>query len=109
MEERLTYGPGRPSTRKPRSINALRYGLKATLRERGTRIARKRQEADYTSAASRIPSVEWLAPAFFATRSCRGQSSTRALLNQPPFELRQRRKDMEDEITQGEKSDLLLA
>jgi hypothetical protein len=38
--------------------------------------------------------VERLAPAFFAARSCRGQPCARALLNQPPFELRQRRKDM---------------
>jgi transposase len=45
IAERPTSSPGRPSTRKPRAVNAWRYGLKGTLHERSEVIAHKRQEA----------------------------------------------------------------
>lgn len=46
VEERPRYGRGRPSTRKPRAIQAMRYGLKPTLKEQTTYIASKRTEAE---------------------------------------------------------------
>jgi hypothetical protein len=44
VEERPTYGPGRPSSKQPRVVKALRYGLQITLHARAEVIARKRQE-----------------------------------------------------------------
>jgi transposase len=55
VEERPKYAQGRPSTRKPRSVKALRYGLRATLREREAVIARKRQEAECFVLLTNVP------------------------------------------------------
>jgi transposase len=55
IEERPTYGPGRPSTRKPRAVKAWRYGLKATLHERSEVIARKVQEAGCFVLLTNVP------------------------------------------------------
>jgi transposase len=44
VEERPTYGPGRPSQKRPRMVKALRYGLQVTLHERAEVLARKLQE-----------------------------------------------------------------
>jgi transposase len=44
-EERPIYGPGRPSTRKPCLVKALRYRLKAAVREQPESIARHAEEA----------------------------------------------------------------
>jgi transposase len=46
VEERPKYGKGRPSTRTPRRVQEMRYGLQATLRECEAVVARQRQEAD---------------------------------------------------------------
>ena len=45
VQERPTYGPGRPSSTQPRVVKALRYGLQVTLHEQAEVIARKTQEA----------------------------------------------------------------
>ena len=57
IEERPTYGPGRPSTRKPRAVKAWRYGLKATLHERSEVIARKVQEAGCFVLLTNVPTA----------------------------------------------------
>jgi hypothetical protein len=44
VEERPTYGPGRPSSQQPRLVKARRYRLKVTLHERTEVIARQTQE-----------------------------------------------------------------
>jgi transposase len=55
VEERPKYGPGRPSTAKPRPIKALRYGLQVTLRERPEVIARQQAEAACFVLLSNVP------------------------------------------------------
>jgi transposase len=55
VEERPTYGPGRPSQRRPRVVNALRYGLKATLLERAEIITRKMQEMGCFVLLTNVP------------------------------------------------------
>jgi transposase len=55
VEERPKYGPGRPSPHKPRPIKAMRYGLKATLMEQETLLARKRQEAECFVLLTNVP------------------------------------------------------
>jgi hypothetical protein len=45
VEERPQYGRGRPSTRMPRTVKAMRYALRLALRERDALIARRRAEA----------------------------------------------------------------
>lgn len=44
VEEHPKYGPGRPSSKRPRVVKALRYGLQVTVHERSEMIARKTQE-----------------------------------------------------------------
>jgi transposase len=55
IEERPTYGPGRPSAHKPRVIKAWRYRLKATLHERAEVIARKVQETGCFVLLTNVP------------------------------------------------------
>jgi transposase len=55
VEERPTYGPGRPSQRRPRVVKALRYGLKATLLERAEIITRKMQEMGCFVLLTNVP------------------------------------------------------
>jgi transposase len=55
VEERPKYGQGRPSTRKPRPIKEMRYGLKAVLTEQTALLARKREEAECFVLLSNVP------------------------------------------------------
>jgi transposase len=45
VEECPKYGKGRPSTRQPRVVKALRYGLQPTLTERSAHLAQQREAA----------------------------------------------------------------
>src|SRR5262249_494654 len=55
IEERPTYGPGRPSAHKPRTVKAWRYTLKGTLHERSESIARRVQEAGCFVLLNNVP------------------------------------------------------
>jgi transposase len=55
VEERPTYGPGRPSQKRPRTVKALRYGLQVTLHERVEVIARKTQETGCFVLLTNVP------------------------------------------------------
>src|SRR5262249_2631012 len=55
IEERPTYGPGRPSTHKPRAVKAWRYGLQVTLHEQPEIIAQKGQEAGCFVLLTNVP------------------------------------------------------
>lgn len=55
VEERPTYGKGRPSTRTPRHVKEMRYGLMATLTEHAASLARKRAEADCFVLLTNVP------------------------------------------------------
>jgi transposase len=55
VEERPTYGPGRPSLKQPRVVKALRYGLQVTLHERAKVIARKMQETGCFVPLTNVP------------------------------------------------------
>jgi hypothetical protein len=57
IEERPTYGPGRPSQQRPRLGKALRYGLKVTRHERAEVIARKRQETGCCVLLTHVPTA----------------------------------------------------
>jgi transposase len=45
VQERPTYGPGRPSATKPRPVKALHDGLQVTIHDKPAVMARKTQEA----------------------------------------------------------------
>ena len=55
VEERPTYGPGRPSQQRPRVVKALRYGLRVTIHERAEVIARKMQETGCFVLLTNVP------------------------------------------------------
>jgi transposase len=55
IEERPTYGPGRPSQKQPRVVKALRYSLQATLHERAEIIARTIQETGCFVLLTNVP------------------------------------------------------
>lgn len=55
IEERPTYGPGRPKAHEPRAVKAWRYGLQGTLHERSEVIAHKRQEAGCFVLLTNVP------------------------------------------------------
>src|SRR6266850_1663185 len=55
VEERPQYGQGRPSTRKPRAVKALRYGLKPVLTAQADRIATKREQAGCFVLLTNVP------------------------------------------------------
>jgi transposase len=57
VQERPQYGPGRPSSTRPRAVKALRYGLQVTLHERAEVMARKRQEAGCFVLLTNVPPV----------------------------------------------------
>jgi transposase len=57
VEERPTYGPGRPSQKQPRMVKGLRYGLKVTLHERAEVIARKTQETGCFVLLTNVPTA----------------------------------------------------
>jgi transposase len=57
VEERPTYGPGRPSRKQPRVVKARRYGLQVTLHERSEVIACKRQETGCFVLLTNVPTA----------------------------------------------------
>jgi hypothetical protein len=57
VEERPKYGPGRPSSKQPRVVKALRYGLQVTLHERAEVIARKTQETGCFVLLTNVPTA----------------------------------------------------
>jgi transposase len=61
VEARPKYGEGRPSTRKPRPVNEMRYGLTAALTEQSALMAHKRAEADCFVLLTNVPTEGALA------------------------------------------------
>jgi len=61
VEERPKYGPGRPSSKRPRGVKALRYGLQVTVPERAESIARKTQETGCFVLLTNVPTAGELA------------------------------------------------
>jgi transposase len=61
VQERPKYGPGRPSSKQPRVVKALRYGLQVTLHERAEVIARKMQEMGCFVLLTTVPTEGALA------------------------------------------------
>jgi transposase len=57
VEEHPTYGPGRPRSKQPRVVKALRYSLHVTLHERSEIIACKRQEAGCFVLLTNVPTA----------------------------------------------------
>ena len=57
VKECPKYGPGRPSTKQPRVVKALRYGLQVTLHERAEVIARKMQETGCFVLLTNVPTA----------------------------------------------------
>jgi len=57
VQERPRYGPGRPSSKQPRAVKALRYGLQVTLHERAEVVARQRQEAGCFVLLTNVPTA----------------------------------------------------
>ena len=57
VQERPQYGPGRPSSTRPRVVKALRYGLQVTLHERSEVIARKTQETGCFVLLTNVPTA----------------------------------------------------
>lgn len=62
IEDRPTYGPGRPSAHKPRAVKAWRYRLRGTLHERCEVIARKMHEAGCCVLLTNVPTQGDMAP-----------------------------------------------
>ena len=61
VEERLVYGPGRPSAHKPRPITARRYRLKTAISPQTERIARMEEEAGCFVLLTNVPTAGDLA------------------------------------------------
>ena len=61
VEERPVYGRGRPSPPKPRTVKALRYRLKTTLRPQTERIGRMEEEAGCFVLLTNVPTAGDLA------------------------------------------------
>src|SRR5215831_5114896 len=57
VKEHPTYGPGRPSSKRPRVVKALRYGLQVALHERSEIIARKTQETGCFVLLTNVPTA----------------------------------------------------
>jgi transposase len=57
VQERPTYGPGRPSSTRPRVVKALRYSLQVTLHERAEVMARKTQETGCFVLLTNVPTA----------------------------------------------------
>src|SRR5262249_35992780 len=57
VQERPRYGPGRPSSTRPRVVKALRYGLQVTRHERVEVLARKTQETGCFVLLTNVPSA----------------------------------------------------
>jgi hypothetical protein len=61
-EERPQDGPGRPSQKQPRVVQALRYGVQATLHERAESIARRTPETGWFVLLRHVPPAGEMAP-----------------------------------------------
>jgi len=61
VEERLLYGRGRPSSRQPRPVTAIRYRLKPTIRLDTERISRREDEAGCFVLLTNVPTAGDLA------------------------------------------------
>ena len=61
VEERPVYGRGRPSPPKPRTVKALRYRLKTTIRPQTERIGRMEEEAGCFVLLTNVPTAGDLA------------------------------------------------
>ena len=61
VEERLVYGPGRPSAHKPRPITARRYRLKTAISPQTERMARMEEEAGCFVLLTNVPTAGELA------------------------------------------------
>jgi transposase len=57
VQERPKYGPGRRSSKQPRVVQALRYGLQVTLHERAEVMARKTQETGCFVLLTNVPTA----------------------------------------------------
>jgi hypothetical protein len=57
VEEHPKYGPGRPSSKRPRVVKALRYGLQGTVHERSGMIARKTHETGCCVLLTHVPTA----------------------------------------------------
>jgi len=57
VKERPMYGPGRPSSTRPRVVKALRYGLQVTRHERVEVLARKTQETGCFVLLTNVPTT----------------------------------------------------
>jgi transposase len=61
VEERPLYGRGRPSSRQPRPVKAIRYRLKPTIRLDTERISRREDEAGCFVLLTNVPTAGDLA------------------------------------------------
>jgi transposase len=61
VEERPVYGRGRPSSHKPRPVQAIRYRLKTTISPQTERIVRRAEEAGCFVLLTNVPMVGDLA------------------------------------------------
>jgi hypothetical protein len=55
VQERPTYGPGRPSSQQPRVVQALWYTRQVTLHERSESLARKTHETGCFVLLTKVP------------------------------------------------------
>jgi transposase len=61
VEERPIYGRGRPSSHKPRTVKAMRYRLKTTIKSDTERIRRREDEAGCFVLLTNVPTAGDLA------------------------------------------------
>jgi transposase len=61
VEEPPKYGPGRPSSKRPRVVKALWYGVQVTVHERSEMLARKTQETGGFVLLTNVPTAGELA------------------------------------------------
>jgi transposase len=61
VEERPRYGRGRPSSHKPRTVKAMRYSLKTTIRPDTERLRRREEEAGCFVLLTNVPTAGNLA------------------------------------------------
>src|SRR5882762_5034764 len=61
VEERPIYGRGRPNSHKPRTVKAMRYRLKTTIKPDPERISRREKEAGCFVLLTNVPTTGHLA------------------------------------------------
>src|SRR6266481_3026974 len=61
VEERPIYGRGRPNSHKPRTVKAMRYRLKTTIKPDPERISRREKEAGCFVLLNNVPTTGHLA------------------------------------------------